>query len=137
MKLTFKSEDMYSALDKFDVGYSYPVSAVICNMTGFFASKKNLHSGFVALSERNSLIIADYNMIMQETLYEIPMASIKSLKIGRKALLVGTQTIKIEFLSEGKKFRFDISIAPKIIGGDFNEQEENMGAIISELQNYL
>ncbi len=135
MKLTFKTEDMYAALDKFDAGYSYPISVSVCNMTGFFASKKNIHAGFAAISDRNSLIIADYNVFMVENLYEIPMTSVRSLKIS-KALLLGVQTIKIEFLSEGKKCRFDISVVPKVLTGEFPEQKENMESLINTLQSW-
>lgn len=135
MKLTFKTEDMYASLDKFDVGYSYPVSVSICNMTGFFASNKNIHAGFAAISARNSLIIADYNVLMAETLYEIPMKSVRSLKIS-KALLLGVQTVKIEFLSDGKKCRLDVNIAPKVLTGEFPEQKENMVSFIDTLKGW-
>lgn len=135
MKLSFKTEDMYASLDKFDVGYSYPVSASICNMTGFFVSNKNVHAGFAAISARDSLIIADYNVIMTETLYEIPLTSVRSLKIS-KSLLLGAQTAKIEFLSEGKKCRLDITVVPKILTGEFPDQKENMGAFIDTLKGW-
>lgn len=135
MKLTFKTEDMYASLDKFDVEYSYPVSASICNMTGFFASNKNIHAGFAAISARDSLIIADYNVLMAETLYEIPLTSIRSLKIS-KSLLLGVQTVKIEFLSDGKKCRLDVNIAPKVLTGEFPDQKENMGSLIDTLKGW-
>lgn len=135
MKLTFKTEDMYSSLDKFGVNYRYPVSVSTCDMTGFFASNKNVHAGFAAISARDSLIIADYNVIMTETLYEIPMTSIRSLKIS-KALLLGVQTVKIEYLSDGKKCRLDVNIAPKVLTGDFHEQKENMESLIDTLKGW-
>lgn len=135
MKLTFKTEDMYASLDKFKVDYSYPVSVSICNMTGFFVSNKNVHAGFAAISARDSLIIADYNLLMAETLYEIPLTSIRSLKIS-KALLLGVQTIKIGYLSEGRKCRLDVNIAPKVLTGEFPDQKENMGSFIDTLKGW-
>lgn len=134
MKLILTKADMISALDKFGVGYRCPVYAGVRNMT-FFASRSNQKFGYAALSDNDSLIIADYDMLMKESLYEIPLLSILSVKAKRMPI-IGTNIVKLEFLYEGKKMRFDLTISPKVIGSDFDEQGGNAEALINELKYY-
>lgn len=134
MGLTVKTADMTAALDKFGVGYKYPIYTAICNMTGFFADKRKQHFGYAAISDNNCLLLADYNVFLSETLYEIPLSSIKNVKIS-KVPLIGTTTVKILFLQDGKKMRFDLTISPKIIGSDFSDHSENMQGLLEILQN--
>lgn len=135
MGYRFTKDNMSLALDKFGVGYSSPVYTGICNMTGVLASRKNQHYGYAALSDNNSLIIADYNLLITETLYEIPLLSIRSIKVS-KMPIAGTYTVKIEFLYEGKKMRFILTIPPKVFGSDFDEQKDNAERLINELKSY-
>ena len=50
--------------------------------------------------------------------------------------IIGTYTVKIEFLYEGKKMRFVLTIPPKVFGSDFDEQGDNAERLINELKSY-
>ena len=135
MGLKATKADMTAALDKFGVDYSFPVYTSICDMTGIFSSKRNQHFGYAALSDNKSIIIADYNLMLIESLYEIPLLSIRSVKVS-KMPIIGTYIVKLEFLYEGKKMRFDLAMPSKVIGSDFDEQGGNAEALINELKSY-
>ncbi len=57
-----------------------------------------------------------------------------SVKVKKN--IVGQYIFKLEFIINGKKQKFTFQAAKKVYATDFNEQEQNLMGLVSELEKY-
>lgn len=102
--------------------------------TGFLARPGRLQTGYAGFTSMGRLIYAKYNIFGQCTggFFNPSLAQ----KIKAKKNIFGQYVIDCEYLVNGKKQKIRIQIAPKVIGCNFPEQQENSENLVAELEKY-
>lgn len=106
-------------------------SAVFCvyKPTGFWASSRNIISGYVGITDRDRLI--GFKMgLLDRSSFGIDMKHLKKIKISKR--LFGQKEIDLVFLNE-KKFEVKFQTALKIYGNQFPNQESNLQILLERL----
>lgn len=106
-------------------------SAVFCvyKPTGFWASSRNIISGYVGITDRDRLIGFKMGLLDQSS-FGIDMKHLKKIKISKR--LFGQKEIDLVFLNE-KKFEVKFQTALKIYGNQFPNQESNLRILLERL----
>ena len=134
--LTINQDNMIRELDSFGLGYSYPVYAGINNMSSFFSSYRRVKYGYAAIVGKEALILTEAGIIGAAEHHILPRMGINKLTVRRSALL-HNYVIKIEGISEGRKYRFRLMIAPKVYGSNLPDQTENSAALAETLDRWI
>lgn len=132
--IKFTDDFMIQSLDGFGENYKYPVYASIDCRNSFFRSY-NIKAGFVAITDTEKLLVAEYYALGTEKKYIFSVNALKSLKI-RKFPLLPIYSIKSVFISGNKKFRLYMGVSQKVTGNEFKEQAENSINLIETLRNW-
>lgn len=137
--MKFDSKLMYSDLEWFGESYNYPVYISLLDKSSFFCSNTKPHAGFTAISDSGNLLIVHYSLLgmlgaSKPEYLSFPLLSLNKLKISKFPFLNGS-TIKLEFLVNGKKYRYTISMPGKVANTDLYEQEQNYYGFLDTLRN--
>lgn len=126
---------MLEALDKFGRKYSYPLYLTVADMSSFFSSGRNQRLGFAAISDIDELLLIQYPLFgLAEPVYlSFSSLSLESAKFGK---LLGTHRVKLVFRADGKKMRYNLTIASKVAMTDLYEQEQNLYGFIDTLKKW-
>lgn len=134
----YTDEEMNAALEKLLIGGERLETAVYCvfKQTGFFASNRNIITGYVGITDMGRLVCCKYYMINDESA-AYNMEDIVQIKI--KPALLGQKIVTLVF-DDGKKRTVKFQLAPKVAGSKLPNQERNtekMLEILEAKQNKL
>lgn len=133
MKVT--NINMLEALDKFDRRYSYPIYATVCDMSSFFSSRRRQRMAFAAISDHDELLLVQYPFFgLGDPIY-LDFSSLSLVK-AKFSKLFGTHRIQLIFRVDGKKQRYDLTIAKKVVTTDLYEQDQNLYGFIDTLRKW-
>lgn len=90
--------------------------------------------GYLAATDKGRLLFVRYDII-DGTLGSCPFTAIKQLKI--KKLIIGQYKFEFRLMTEKKDFSITAQVAPKVVGGTFPNQSENLNMLMSTLQPYV
>lgn len=107
-------------------------SAVFCvyKPTGFWASSRDIVSGYVGITDRDRLIGFKMGLLDQSS-FAADMRQLKKIKVS--ARLFGQKEIDLVFLNE-KKLEVKFQTASKIYGNQFPNQESNLKILLERLE---
>lgn len=134
----YTDEEMNAALEKLLIGGERLETAVYCvfKQTGFFASNRNIITGYAGITDMGRLVCCKYYMINDESA-AYNMEDIVQIKI--KPALLGQKSVTLVF-DDGKKQTVKFQLAPKVAGSKLPNQERNtekMLEIFEAKQNKL
>lgn len=134
----YTDEEMNAALEKLLIGGERLETAVYCvfKQTGFFASNRNIITGYAGITDMGRLVCCKYYMINDESA-AYNMEDIVQIKI--KPALLGQKIVTLVF-DDGKKRTVKFQLAPKVAGSKLPNQERNtekMLEILEAKQNKL
>lgn len=134
----YTDEEMNAALEVLLIGGERLETAVYCvfKQTGFFASNRNIITGYVGITDMGRLVCCKYYMINDESA-AYNMEDIVQIKI--KPALLGQKIVTLVF-DDGKKRTVKFQLAPKVAGSKLPNQERNtekMLEILEAKQNKL
>lgn len=134
----YTDEEMNAALEKLLIGGERLETAVYCvfKQTGFFASNRNIITGYAGITDMGRLVCCKYYMINDES-DAYNMEDIVQIKI--KPALLGQKIVTLVF-DDGKKRTVKFQLAPKVAGSKLPNQERNtekMLEILEAKQNKL
>lgn len=134
----YTDEEMNAALEKLLIGCERLETAVYCvfKQTGFFASNRNIITGYAGITDMGRLVCRKYHMINDESA-AYNMEDIVQIKI--KPALLGQKIVTLVF-DDGKKRTVKFQLAPKVAGSKLPNQERNtekMLEILEAKQNKL
>lgn len=134
----YTDEEMNAALEKLLIGGERLETAVYCvfKQTGFFASNRNIITGYAGITDMGRLVCCKYYMINDESA-AYNMEDIVQIKI--KPALLGQKSVTLVF-DDGKKQTVKFQLAPKVAGSKLPNQERNtekMLEILEAKQNKL
>lgn len=134
----YTDEEMNAALEKLLIGGERLETAVYCvfKQTGFFASNRNIITGYAGITDMGRLVCCKYYMINDESA-AYNMEDIVQIKI--KPALLGQKIVTLVF-DDGKKQTVKFQLAPKVAGSKLPNQERNtekMLEIFEAKQNKL
>lgn len=134
----YTDEEMNAALEKLLIGGERLETAVYCvfKQTGFFASNRNIITGYAGITDMGRLVCCKYYMINDESA-AYNMEDIVQIKI--KPAFLGQKIVTLVF-DDGKKRTVKFQLAPKVAGSKLPNQERNtekMLEILEAKQNKL
>lgn len=134
----YTDEEMNAVLETLLIGGERLETAVYCvfKQTGFFASNRNIITGYAGITDMGRLVCCKYYMINDESA-AYNMEDIVQIKI--KPALLGQKIVTLVF-DDGKKRTVKFQLAPKVAGSKLPNQERNtekMLEILEAKQNKL
>ncbi|MCM1022559.1 MAG: hypothetical protein NC395_00690 [Prevotella sp.] len=134
----YTDEEMNTALGKLLIGSESLETAVYCLFkdTGFFASNRNIITGYAGITDTGRLLCCKYGLIGDENA-AYNMEDIVQIKI--KPMILGQKIVTVVF-EDGKKRTVKFQLAPKVAGSKLPNQERNtekMLEILEAKQNKL
>lgn len=134
--IKFTSENMDTSLAELLLPNEKSVCPIYCAFRErkFFGS--NIQYGYFTCTDTERLLIVRYDGIIFENrlMGTASLSAIKGLKI--KKSIIGQYNITITFATEKKDFTLMLQISPKVAGGGFNYQEENLQKLLKILEPY-
>lgn len=134
----YTDEEMNSALEALLIGGERLETAVYClfKQTGFFASNRNIITGYAGITDTGRLLCCKYGFVDDENA-AYNMEDIVQIKI--KPTILGQKIVTVVF-DDGKKRTVKVQLAPKVAGSKLPNQEQNtekMLEILEAKQNKL
>lgn len=128
----YTDEEMNAALEKLLIGGERLETAVYCvfKQTGFFASNRNIITGYAGITDMGRLVCCKYYMINDESA-AYNMEDIVQIKI--KPALLGQKIVTLVF-DDGKKRTVKFQLAPKVAGSKLPNQERNTEKMLEILE---
>ena len=128
----YTDEEMNAALEKLLIGGEHLETAVYCvfKQTGFFASNRNIITGYAGITDMGRLVCCKYYMINDESA-AYNMEDIVQIKI--KPALLGQKIVTLVF-DDGKKRTVKFQLAPKVAGSKLPNQERNTEKMLEILE---
>lgn len=132
MNPKYNEETMLHALGSLLTEGEAIESAVYCmfKSTGFWASSRNIITGYVGITDRDRLI--GFKMgLLDQSAFALDMKRLKKIKVS--GTLFGQKVIDLVFLEE-KKYEVKFQIAPKIYGNQFPNQESSLRILLERFE---
>ncbi|MEZ3455144.1 MAG: hypothetical protein K1W17_12385 [Oscillospiraceae bacterium] len=128
----YTDEEMNYALSTLLIGGERLETAVYClfKATGFFASNRDIITGYVGITDMGRLLCCKYHTFNDESV-AYNMEDIIQIKI--KPMIFGQKIITVVF-DDGKKRTVKFQLAPKVAGSKLPNQEINVGKILEILE---
>lgn len=128
----YTDEEMNAALEKLLIGGERLETAVYCvfKQTGFFASNRNIITGYAGITDMGRFVCCKYYMINDESA-AYNMEDIVQIKI--KPALLGQKSVTLVF-DDGKKQTVKFQLAPKVAGSKLPNQERNTEKMLEILE---
>lgn len=128
----YTDEEMNAALSALLVGGERLETAVYClfRATGFFASNRDIITGYVGITDMGRLLCCKYHTFNDESA-AYNMEDIIQIKI--KPMIFGQKIITVVF-DDGKKRTVKFQLAPKVAGQKLPNQESNAEKMLEILE---
>ncbi len=128
----YNEEEMNAALGELLIGGEHLETAMYClfKETGFFASNRNIITGYVGVTDMGRFVFCKYGLISDEN-NAYNMEDIVQIKI--KPMILGNKIITIVF-DDGKKHTVKFQFAPKVAGSKLPNQEWNAEKMLEILE---
>lgn len=128
----FTDEEMNAALGELLIGGECLETAVYClfKPTGFFASSRDVITGYIGITDMGRLVCCKYHMINDESV-AYNMEDIVQIKI--KPTIFGQKIVTVVF-NDGKKRTVKLQLAPKVAGSKLPNQERNAEKMLEILE---
>ena len=111
-----------------------PIYARVKRTKFFTTASTQYEDGFVASTSGYDLIIVQFDIFGKSQVSRYPLMSLKKVKVT--PFIVGTCTIKLTFLIEGKKKKVGFAAAKKVYTTDLDSQEENLEGLIQLFERF-
>lgn len=136
MKLVFTPNDMYNTLKPM----LYPEEVNVCPVFCVFRDPtllercRIIRSGFISCTNTGRLLVAKDmgNRWIKESFM---LYTAKKVKINKN--IFGQYVIRVNFPGQDKDIKFKFQISPKIIGGSFVYQKQNLNQLVNILSGYV
>ena len=135
MKFVFRQQDMCDVLDTMLYPDEVNVCPVYCvfGSTSLFERCKIVRVGFVSCTNTGRLLIAK-DMVNRWVKESYMLHAIKEVKIREN--LFGQYVIRLKLQGGEKDIKYKLQISPKIVGGNFEYQEQNLKRLVEMLSRY-
>lgn len=128
----FTDEEMNAALEELLIGGESLETSVYCLFkdTGFFASNRNIITGYAGITDMGRLLCCKYGIVGDENA-AYNMEDIVQIKI--KPMILGQKIVTVVF-EDGKKRTVKFQLAPKVAGSKLPNQERNTEKMLEILE---
>lgn len=130
-KRTYNAENMNAVLSAMVPSGENIAAAVYCAFTIAGAASQTYANGYVAITDKRHIVGIKYGVFSKET-FSFDGADLSKLRLH--AAIMGYSADLIFKPSGGKKSRLCFTVARKVVGSGFPEQEINAERLHEELE---
>ena len=131
MSKSYNSEQMNAVLSAMIEPGESVVAAVYCAFTIAGAAARTYANGYAAITDKGRIIGIKYGLFSKET-FEFETSSLSKIRLH--AAVMGYSADLIFKPDGGKKGRLCFTVARKVVGNGFPEQEANVERLHEELE---